>query len=377
MENMTNRERMLCVLARKRPDRIPWIPRLAPWHSHHVREGTIPKRYAGMTLREVEHAIGCGTPARGGKIFRERLENVEVVITKKGNDTFKEYRTPVGTLTSHEHITPELARAGLAGRHQKYLVEGPADYKIYEYVVEHTYYEPTYEAYLDYEREIGDDGYPLIVAGDDPYIRFLLRLAGYNNAYLQLADHTSEIEHMLTVMAQVDRERLWPVMANSPALFINHGTHYDSQMTPPPIFRKYITPYYQELSALLHARGKILAYHGDSDNRLLVPLIPEAGFDLAECFTTWPMGKLTVKEAYHAWAPTRTIIWGGIPSVLFGPSYSDQDFERYMDDLFKSIAPGDNFILGIADDLLPDHKIERVERVTQMVSERGKLPLAC
>lgn len=372
---MTNRERVLAILARKRPDQVPWIPRLRLWYGAHLRAGTMPSKYAGMSLRQVEHAVGCGTPARDGKIFRERLENVEVVVTKKGRDTLTEYRTPIGTLTSHEYVTAELAQLGLSGRHQKYLLEGPADYRIWEYVVEHTYYDPTYEEYLDYEREIGDDGYPLILAGDDPCNRFLLRLAGYNGAYLQLADHTAEVEHMFTVMHQVDRERLWPVISNSPALLINHGMHFDSQMTPPPLFRKYINPYYQEFSALLHARGKCLSYHADNDSRLLLPLIPEAGFDMGECFTTWPMNKLTIGEAYKAWQPTNTIIWGGIPSVLFGSDFSDQEFEDYMDTLFKSIAPGDNFILGIADDLLPGHIIERVERVSQLVKERGRVPI--
>ncbi len=372
---MTNRERYLAILARKSPDQVPWLPRLKLWYEAQIRAGTMPDRFKGMSLRQLEKAVGCGTPAREGRIFQTRYENVEKVVTKKGDDTFTEYRTPVGTLTEQEYISPELQAAGLPGRHVKYLVQGPDDYKIWEYVAEHTYYDPTYEAYEAYDKEIGDDGFPMISAGDVPFHYFLLHLAGYNDAYLQLADHTQAIEHMFQVMYQVDQERQWPVILNSPALLINHGSHFDSRITPPPYFKKYITPYYKEFSALLHGKGKYLSYHADNDNHLLLPLIPEAGYDMGECFATWPMNKLTIGEAYRAWYPIKTIIYGGIPSVAFSVGFSDQEFEDYMDALFKSIVPGDNIILGIADNLMPGHKIERVERVSQLVNERGKVPI--
>lgn len=396
---MTNRERFLAVLARKSPDQIPWIPRLKQWYDAQVLAGTMPERFAGMSLREVERAVGCGTAAREGRVFSERpprgrslrgvryapgsdgelfhrrYGSIDVVITRKGADTFTEYRTPVGTLTEHEYVSNELQAAAIHGRHVKYLLEGPEDYKVWEYIVENTYYDPTYDEYLAYDKEIGDDGYPLVESGDVPFHYFLLDLAGYNTSYLQLADHTQAIEHMLTVMYQVDKERLWPVIANSPALLFNHGQHFDSKITPPPYFKKYITPYYKEFSALLHSKGKYLSYHADNDNHLLLPLIPEAGYDMGECFATWPMNRLTIGEAYKAWYPTKTIIWGGIPSVAFSVGFSDEEFEDYMDTLFKSIVPGDNIILGIGDNLMPGHKIERVERVSQLVSERGRIPV--
>jgi len=46
-----------------------------------------------------------------------------------------------------------------------------------------------------------------------------------------------------------------------------------------------------------------------------------------------------------------------------------------MIDLFKTIAPGDAFILGVADNVMPEAKIERVKRVTEMVDEYGWYPI--
>jgi hypothetical protein len=47
-----------------------------------------------------------------------------------------------------------------------------------------------------------------------------------------------------------------------------------------------------------------------------------------------------------------------------------------MRDLLTTIAPGDAFILGVADNVMPDSLIERVLWVSQVMAERGAYPLA-
>ena len=77
---MTNRERLLAILDRQSPDRIPWIPRLQLWYNARRAEGTLPERFRGMSLRQVEHALRLGTPARDGHVFAERYEGMEVRV---------------------------------------------------------------------------------------------------------------------------------------------------------------------------------------------------------------------------------------------------------------------------------------------------------
>lgn len=67
---MTNRERLLAILEGRSPDRVTWIPRLDIWHRAQVHRGTLPDRLQGLTLREVERALGVGTSARAGDVFR-------------------------------------------------------------------------------------------------------------------------------------------------------------------------------------------------------------------------------------------------------------------------------------------------------------------
>jgi len=213
-----------------------------------------------------------------------------------------------------------------------------------------------------------------VAAGDCPLHHFLQKLAGYHHAYYCLADWPEEVEHLLRTMEELERERLWPVVAASPARLILHGVHFDSLLTPPPLFSRYITPYYQEFSELLHQRGKTLCMHADNDSRLILGHLKEAGFDMVETFTTQPQVSCTLEEARRAWG-TGMIIWGGVPSVILEETYTEAQFEDYLRRVFYTIAPGDAFILGVADNVMPGALLERLERIGEMVAAWGEYPI--
>jgi len=117
-----------------------------------------------------------------------------------------------------------------------------------------------------------------------------------------------------------------------------------------------------------------LTCHADADTRLLLGLIQESGFDMAETFTTAPMVSCTLAEARAAWG-TDVIIWGGVPSILLNDTASEEEFESYMQDLVRTIAPGDAFILGVADNVMPEAKLERITRIAEVVEEWGRYPI--
>lgn len=373
---MTNRERVLAVLDGKSPDRIPWIARLRLWYHARLAEGNLPERFRGMSEVEIGRALRCGDPARDGKVFRVRYEGMEVVETRTPQAIRRRFVTPYGEVTYGQipagGDTKGWIEGGLPLEHP---IRRAEDYRVWEYVVEHTFYEPTYEAYLAYEGQVGGEGYPMVNAGDCPYHYFLLHLVGYNDAYFHVVDYPAEFEHLMQVMTQVDKERLWPVVANSPARLILHGTHFDSQMTPPKQFRQQITPYYQQFSNLLRSKGKRLALHADDDTSKILQEVKDAGFDMAECLCTAPMVDLTLEEARRAWG-TDVIIWGGIPSLVLEPDYPEEEFEQYVLDVFKVVAPGDAFILGVADNVMPTSVIERVGRISELVEQYGSYPIS-
>lgn len=370
---MTNRERLHAIMDGRPPDQIPWIPRMQIWHTARTKTDTLPERFRGMGLREVERALGLGTPAREGRVFREILEGVEVVLRQVDGDLVQEFRTPVGTVASRVRHSEELDRLGIQGMEVEHVIKGPEDYRVVEYMLERIRYEPCYDEYLSYEAEVGEDGVPLVAAGDCPFHHFLQKLAGYQMGYYHLYDYPGQVNHLLGLMRERDRE-VWDIVAKSPARLILHGLHFDSAMTPPPMFQKYITPYYLEFSDLLHRHGKTLCMHADADSQLILQNIRVSGFDMAETFTTDPMVNCTLEEARAEWGD-EVIIWGGVPSVILEPTVSEEEFEAYMRRVFRVVAPGDAFILGVADNVMPTAMVERIERITKMVEAWGRYPM--
>jgi len=372
---VTDRERLEAILAGRSPDRVPWIPRLQIWHTAHVRQGTLPARFQGLSLRQVERELGMGAPARDGAVFRSvQRGDVEVRTTRSGDLVETEYRTPDGAVRTRHRHSEELQRVGIGSMEVEHMIKSPADFPAVEYLYRHTEYQATYAEYEQYDAAIGADGLPLVGAGDCPFHLFLQKLAGYQNGYYLLADCPAQVEHLLRTLEELDRERVWPLLAGSPARLILHGVHFDSELTPPPLFARYITPYYRDLSALLHAHGKALCLHADHDSRLILRHIESAGYDMVETFTTAPQVTCTLAEARSAWGD-RVIIWGGLPSILLEPVYPDAAFEAYMRDLFRTISPGDAFILGVADNIMPGALLHRLERVAEMVDQWGTYPI--
>lgn len=372
---MTNRERLLAIMAGRPPDRIPWIPRLLLWYNAHRLGDTLPVRYRGWPLRDIERDLRLGAPARDGYIWKSQLDGVEIVRRPLSDlEVLTEYRTPAGTVSTVFRGSDTLRQAGIQDLQVEFLLKRREDYAAVEYLIEHTKLTPAFDDYARYDAEVGDDGYPMVNCGDCPFHYWMRALVGYNDAYFHLQDYPNEVERLLTLLAERDRSVVWPLIADSPARLILHGVHFSSQMTPPRIFDRYITGYYQELSALLAARGKTLVMHGDNDTRSILGHLERAGFRMIECFVTHPMVPTTLAEARAAWG-SRMIIWGGIPSSILEDPYTDDEFESFVHDVFATIAPGDAFILGVADNVMPGAKLERVERITELVETLGTYPV--
>ena len=337
---MTNRERLLAIVAGQSPDRIPWIPRPEIWHEAHRHLGTLPEKYQGWSLKEIRRDLAMGTWSLTN-IYRTELHDVEVRTHERDRETLTEYITPLGTVSTLDRRSERLDELGMIGQQVEKMIKGPADYPVVEYLIQHTEIIPTYEEYLAHEKEIGDDGYPMAWAGYDPLSEIMLDLVGYNLVYYHLHDYPHQIAHLMEVLEE-RTAKIQQVALDSPAKLTMSGSHFSSMMTPPNLFEKYMLPFYQSFSERLHARGKLLACHADDDTSLLLDLLVEAGFDLLDCFVTAPMVPVTLEQARAVFG-NKVIIWGGLPSTLLCDPVTDEEFETYMMNMFRTIAPGDAF----------------------------------
>jgi 5-methyltetrahydrofolate--homocysteine methyltransferase len=118
-----------------------------------------------------------------------------------------------------------------------------------------------------------------------------------------------------------------------------------------------------------------MATHTDGENRGLMDLIADCGAHVAESITPHPMTKVTVEEYYRRWAP-RMALMGCIPEcIMLRETASDDEFEGFLDGLFRAVAPGDRIIFGIADSTPPGAVFERLQRIGERVEKQGRLPL--
>ena len=370
---MTHKERMLAVLNRQSPDRIPWFPRLEMWYNAHKQAGTLPEKYRGWDVRSIYREQGAGFHGKWGTAFRTEVEGVETVVQQKGEETRVETVTPVGSVSTLKRHSPELRAEGIGPLEIEHMIKGPEDYPVVEWIYQHTRVEPTYEDFLAFDGACGEDGIALVNTPWNPAFYLFGQLIGWNQCYLHLYDYPQEVDRLLATMTDFYWE-IHRACARSPARVISHGAHFHAEMTPPPIFRQYFLPNLKEVADYYHEHGKILMFHGDADLRGLEGLILEVGYDIAECLVTSPMVDVTLDHFRRAWGD-RMIIWGGIPSIVLCEPFTDAQFEAYMRDLFRTIVPGDAFILGVSDMLVPATRWERVERVSEMVEEWGAYPI--
>ena len=146
------------------------------------------------------------------------------------------------------------------------------------------------------------------------------------------------------------------------------GANYDLMVTPPPIFERYILPELRRWAARLHAAGKLLACHPDGENDGLCDLLIQSGMDVADSICPAPMTRLSLAD-YRSRFGTHPAIWGGICSVSVLPdSFTDEEFERHIDDALAAVGDGRGIVLSIADTTPPAASVERVRRIGEKLA---------
>jgi len=398
---MTPKERMLRAARGQWADFLPWAPRIDLWYNSNSLRGTLPSRYPpGATQDDIADDIGGGyhkivpdflsarssedTIDRGlgifrlwGMPYRAELVGVEREVKKEEGATRVIYHTPLGSVSCKILFTEEMRKAGVSiSWLSEHLIKEPRDYRIVGYIFKNIKVRADYESFLGFQKKVGDKGFVAArgLAAASPRHQIMREFLDATQFYLEMYDHPREMNQLCEDMEPY-YDQLFRVLADSPAEIIFHGSNFDEMITYPPFFRDNIMPYLQRLAEMLHTRGKLLLCHCDGENKGLLDLIPESGIDIAEAICPRPMTKVTLREVKEAFQGKVTI-FGGVPSVaLLEESMPEDEFESFMENLFREIAPGDRFILGVSDTTPPDARFERLLRITEMVREKGKLPM--
>jgi hypothetical protein len=130
-------------------------------------------------------------------------------------------------------------------------------------------------------------------------------------------------------------------------------------------------PFSANIFDRLHGRGKYLLTHTDGENRRLLPLYLDAGFDIADSVCPFPMTRCTLEELHRTFAGRITIV-GGIPSVLLCPdSVGDAEFRDTIDLLISRYGHASRLIFGVSDMVTADADWDRFQFLCEKMASLG------
>ena len=390
---MNDHERILAAIRGEVPDRIPWVPRLEFWYRARRRRGDMPAGLLGLSLREVTQRLGVGHYAsvpdftereeetdmadHGLGIFnhpvlpyRVVLEGVERRVTRRGQETFTEYQTPVGFLRTAEVFTEEMLDGGASiPWTSEHAIRQPADFDTAAYIFSRLRVEPRAGAWERRCRAVGDRGVAVayVIGTACPIHHIMKELMPVEQFFLAQHDYPEKIDLLAEAM-QPYYTAMKRVSAETGAEILLLGGNYDDSITHPRWFETHILPALRDYAGMLHSKGKYLMTHTDGENRRLIPLYLRAGFDIADSLCPAPMTRLTLEEIRAAFED-RIAIWGGIPSVLLCPdSVGESQFRLWIDRLVERYGHASRFVLGVSDMVTADASWDRLMYITEKVA---------
>jgi methylmalonyl-CoA mutase cobalamin-binding domain/chain len=398
---MTHRQRMLMAARGEMPDHIPYAPRIDLWYNANSLNGTLPARHRGKSRSEIALAEGWALHAvvadhlhqpdpdamlhraLGVHFMKEYvahfafIDRVKIDVRREGDRTHIRYITAKGSITTCTIYSQEMRRAGISVPWiEEHAVKTPDDLKILAHLFENMDVTPHFESFKAYRAAVSENGLPVtaftVAAGPVHHIqKYFLDATDFFHYY---RDHQMEILYLADALAPL-YEKALRIVAESPAEVIQWGSNFDEMLTFAPMFARHFVPWIRKAKEVLEPQNILILCHTDGENQGLMDLIRDSGMDVAEAVCPAPMTKVSLHEYYRRWGD-RIAIFGGVPSNLLLPQLTPEDqFNAFMEKLFKGIGNGSRFILGIADTTPPDADFERLVRIGDMVREKGRLPL--
>jgi hypothetical protein len=390
---MTDRERVLTAIRGEVPDRVTFLPRLDFWHRAKLRDGSLPPQLRGLSLLEIADKLGVGAYhvipdftetaheldmldyALGvfrfpTLLYEPELTGVERRVLRRGRETVVEYHTPVGSIRTETVMMDEMLNAGASIPWKtRHPIEEPADFDVVGYIYCHLRVHSRSERYLAMRRAMGERGIVVgWISGSACPIHHIMReLMPVEKFFYALNDCPEKVYELAERMEPYYRA-IRSAVAESEAEVLLLGGNYDDAITYPPFFERHILPALRDFALYLHGRGKYLLTHTDGENRRLVPLYLEAGFDVADSVCPHPMTRMRLDELIAAFEGRITIL-GGIPSVLLcRDSATEEVFRGFIDDVLGRYSRQPRLILGVSDMVTADAEWSRLEYVAERLS---------
>lgn len=338
---MTVRERIQLALAGERPDVVPFT--LYEWMSD---DATAVAALGQLGLGLIRHA---GTYQAHTPNVTYHSENFVRDGRRWNRHTI---RTPVG----------EVSRLSQEGWVQEYYVRRPEDYRVLEFMVRDTRYQPSYDTFRALDHELGDRGVTLIGAGRSPLQTILVDYAGLERFSCDIADECEELCSLYHALVEKQRELLW-IIAEGPGEVVKLWENLTGEVIGARRFAHLHLPFYEEWGRVLHAHGKRLIAHFDGRLACLSDGLAASPLDGLESLTPPPEGDLSLGEARRLFP--RKVLWVNLSvSRYFDPP---ECLQAHVRDLLAQAQPWKGLLFEISEDL-PANWRESVPTVLKVLA---------
>ena len=223
--------------------------------------------------------------------YKVVLEGVDRRVTHSGREVITEYRTPAGSLRTAEILTDEMLDAGASlSWVTQHAISQPQDFETAAWIFSHLKVEPRPEGYEAHRRAVGDRGVAVafVIGTACPVHHIMKELMPVEKFFFAMHDYPEKIARLQDAMEPF-YAAIQQLAAESTAEVVLLGGNYDDAITYPRFFQEYILPPLRDYAEVLHARQKYLMTHTDGENRRLIPLYLQTGFDIADSVCPAPM----------------------------------------------------------------------------------------
>jgi hypothetical protein len=372
------RKNFLKTFAHKPTDRIVYSPRIYYWYlrnrlfrKHSVKKylkAEIPERFLGKSQLQIYDLLNAAPRYTEESLYLPLLAtkldpnaNIEIMHHKgsKEDETITIYKTPLGTLSQTIVIG-----GGLGGHYTEFPIKTIKDLKVMRYIMEHTDCLFLEENFEKANEILGKRGVVSTYLYSSPYQRLIKTTIGFTQTTILLKRNLKDIEDFMMFLDKWD-DKMFELIVKSPLKIVNFGENIDANLSPPPVFEKYLLPYYQKRVKQLKRVGIFTHIHIDGSFKDLLPYFEDLPFDGLEALTPHPQGDVTLEELSRYIGDK--ILLDGIPLILFLPQYSYDFVEEYTRKVLDLFSP--NLILGVSDELSPNGDITKLERIRDIINK--------
>ena len=218
-------------------------------------------------------------------------------------------KTPVGT----------LRRTSRNGWRDEDWIKCAEDYRIQQWIVEHTELAPNYDAFAEAEDVLGDRGVIVVTGAANwmhrtPAMRINVDLAGTERFCLDLGLELPELLDLYMAQKKLflKEQRL---IAAGPGRYVAWFENLTADMLGPQRYDDLLMPVYDEAVPIHEAAGKRVMVHYDGALRAVADRVAAAPFHIIDSLTEPPEGDIMFDECRAAW-PDK-VFWANINVDLY------------------------------------------------------------